>query len=152
MRPLSKIAPDWWDYTTLDREILDDAARLSVDDLAALAREGFAVKFYDTVEDFYLAEALEYITSWRQATADRPAGIAARLLGNEDTVTGRVDGDAVRVGALQGELSDEAVRIADQEQAVGAVSEHRATDLLGDRHLRELRVERKKPLDDDLLP
>ena len=25
MRSLSKIAPDWWDYTTLDREILDDA-------------------------------------------------------------------------------------------------------------------------------
>jgi hypothetical protein len=33
MRPLSKIAPDWWDYTTLDREILNDAAHLTVDDL-----------------------------------------------------------------------------------------------------------------------
>ncbi len=29
MRPLSKIAPDWWDYTTLDRFHPDDAARLS---------------------------------------------------------------------------------------------------------------------------
>ncbi len=28
MRPLSKVAPDWWDYTTLDRGILDEAARL----------------------------------------------------------------------------------------------------------------------------
>ena len=73
MRPLSKVAPDWWDYTTLDREILDDAARLSADDLLGLAREGFAVKFYDTLEDFYLAEALEYITAWQQATR-RPAG------------------------------------------------------------------------------
>jgi glucosamine-6-phosphate deaminase len=79
VRPLSKIAPDWWDYTTLEREILDDAARLSADDLGGLAREGFAVKFYDTLEDFYLAEALEYITAWRQATADRPAGICGPI-------------------------------------------------------------------------
>ena len=49
MRPLSKVAPDWWDYTTLDREILDDAARLSADDLAALSRDGFRVKLYDTI-------------------------------------------------------------------------------------------------------
>ncbi len=79
VRPLSKVAPDWWDYTTLDREILDDAARLSADDLLGLAREGFAVKFYDTLEDFYLAEALEYITSWQQATADHPAGICGPI-------------------------------------------------------------------------
>ena len=65
MRPISKVAPDWWDYTTLEPEILDDAARLTADDLSSLSREGFAVKFYDTVEDFYLAEALEYITAWR---------------------------------------------------------------------------------------
>jgi glucosamine-6-phosphate deaminase len=79
MRPLSKISPAWWDYTTLDREILDDAARLSADDLLALSRPGFTVKFYDTVEDFYLAEALEYITAWRQATAERPAGICGPI-------------------------------------------------------------------------
>ena len=79
MRPLSKISPQWWDYTTLDRKILDDAARLEADDLLGLARPGFAVKFYDTLEDFYLAEALEYITSWRQATADRPAGICGPI-------------------------------------------------------------------------
>lgn len=79
MRPFSKISPDWWDYTTLDREILDDAARLTPQDLLALSRPGFLVKFYDTVEDFYLAEALEYITSWRQATPDRPAGICGPI-------------------------------------------------------------------------
>ncbi len=79
MRSLSKVAPDWWDYTTLDREILDDAAGLSADDLAGLGRAGFSVKFYDTVEDFYLAEALEYITAWRQATAERPAGICGPI-------------------------------------------------------------------------
>lgn len=79
MRPLSKVAPDWWDYTTLPREVLDDAARLTADDLAGLARPGFTVKFYDTLEDFYLAEALEYITSWQQATPDRPAGICGPI-------------------------------------------------------------------------
>lgn len=79
MRPLSKVAPDWWDYTTLDPALLDDAARLSADDLLGLTRDGFAVKFYDTLEDFYLAEALEYITAWRQATPDRPAGICGPI-------------------------------------------------------------------------
>jgi glucosamine-6-phosphate deaminase len=78
-RPQSKISPLWWDYTTLDREILDDAARLAAEDLPGLSREGFAIRFYDTLEDFYLAEALEYITSWRQATAQRPAGICGPI-------------------------------------------------------------------------
>jgi glucosamine-6-phosphate deaminase len=79
MRPISKVAPEWWDYTTLDRAILDDAARLTADDLLSLSRPGFTVKFYDTIEDFYLAEALEYITSWRQATPEQPAGICGPI-------------------------------------------------------------------------
>jgi glucosamine-6-phosphate deaminase len=73
------VAPDWWDYTTLDRTILDDAARLTVDDMVALSRPGFTVKIYETAEDFYLAEALEYISAWRQATAARPAGICGPI-------------------------------------------------------------------------
>ncbi len=79
MRPISRVAPDWWDYTTLDPEILADAARLSADDFPGLAREGFDIRFYDTLEDFYLAEALEYIVAWRQATADNPAGICGPI-------------------------------------------------------------------------
>jgi glucosamine-6-phosphate deaminase len=79
MRAISKVAPEWWDYTTLDREILDDAARLTADDLLQLSRPGFTVKFYDTLEDFYLAEALEYITAWRRATEDQPAGICGPI-------------------------------------------------------------------------
>ena len=79
MRPLSKVAPEWWDYTTLDRAILDDAARLSADDLLQLSRPGFQVIFYDTLEDFYLAEALEYVTAWRQATEGEPAGICGPI-------------------------------------------------------------------------
>ncbi len=79
MRPISKISPEWWDYTTLDRAILDAAARLTADDLLALSRPGFTVKFYETVEDFYLAEALEYIVAWKQATPQRPAGICGPI-------------------------------------------------------------------------
>lgn len=79
MRSESLVAPGWWDYTTLDREILDDAAKLSADDLLKLSRPGFAVHFHDTLEDFYLAEALEYIHAWRQATPDRPAGICGPI-------------------------------------------------------------------------
>jgi glucosamine-6-phosphate deaminase len=78
-RPISKVAPQWWDYTTLDAAILDDAARLSADDLAGLSRPGFQVVMYDTLEDFYLAEALEYVNAWRQATADNPAGICGPI-------------------------------------------------------------------------
>ena len=75
----SKIAPDWWDYTTLDRSILDDAARLTAKDLEQMSRPGFTVKFYDTIQDFYLAEALEYITAWQQATEDRPCGVCGPI-------------------------------------------------------------------------
>ncbi len=79
MRPLSRVAPQWWDYTTLDREILDDAARLAAEDLLGLSRDGFAVKFYETAEEFYLAEALEYIRAWQQSTDDEPAGICGPI-------------------------------------------------------------------------
>ncbi len=79
MRTLSKVARDYWDYTTLDPKILDDAARLTAADLAGLARPGFTVKMYDTRESFFVAEALEYVWAWRQATAARPAGICGPI-------------------------------------------------------------------------
>ena len=68
-RKLSTIAPDWWDYTTLDDGLIEEAARLTPADMQKLSRDGFRVVFYDTLEDFYVAEALEYITAWRQSTA-----------------------------------------------------------------------------------
>lgn len=73
------VAAGWWDYTTLDREILNDAARLSPEDLLGLSREGFQVRFFDTMEEFYLAEALEYIEAWRQATPHNPCGICGPI-------------------------------------------------------------------------
>jgi glucosamine-6-phosphate deaminase len=78
-RAISKVAPGWWDYTTLDPEILNDAAKLDEKDLLQLARPGFQVSFYDTLEEFYLAEALEYVHAWMQATPDRPAGICGPI-------------------------------------------------------------------------
>ncbi|MDB6119036.1 MAG: glucosamine-6-phosphate isomerase [Verrucomicrobiaceae bacterium] len=78
-RKLSHIAPDWWDYTTLDHSLINDAARLTAKDLLKLSRPGFKVVMYDTLEDFYLAEALEYIHAWKQATADNPVGICGPI-------------------------------------------------------------------------
>jgi len=68
MRNISKVAPEWWDYTTLDKELLDEAAKLNEKDIQQLSRNGFTICFYDTIEEFYLAEALEYVTAWQQAT------------------------------------------------------------------------------------
>ncbi len=75
MRKISMVAPGWWDYTTLDGSILNDAAKLTVESLAGLSRPGFKISYYDTLEEFYLAEALEYIISWMKATSNDPAGI-----------------------------------------------------------------------------
>ncbi len=79
MRAISKVAPGWWDYTTLDGRILDDAARLKAEDLPRLARRGFTIRIYDTVQEFYLAEALEYIDAWRSASEKEPAGICGPI-------------------------------------------------------------------------
>lgn len=78
-RPISKLAPQWWDYTTLDPEILRDAARLDEKGLRDLRRPGFDIRFYDTLQEFYCAEALEYIEAWKQSTPDNPAGICGPI-------------------------------------------------------------------------
>ena len=78
-RPVSVVAPEWWDYTTLDRELIEDAAKLTPEDLLGLSRPGFEVRFYNTLESFYLAEALEYIEAWQQASADLPTGICGPI-------------------------------------------------------------------------
>ena len=78
-RQLSSIAPAWWDYTTLDKDIIAAAAKLTPEKMFKLSRPGFKVVFYDTLADFYLAEALEYITAWKQATADNPVGICGPI-------------------------------------------------------------------------
>jgi glucosamine-6-phosphate deaminase len=78
-RKISSIAPDWWDYTTLDSAIIKEAAQLTPERLLQLSRPGFKVVFYDTLQDFYLAQALEYITAWQQSTDDNPVGICGPI-------------------------------------------------------------------------
>jgi len=78
-RKLSSIAAGWWDYTTLDNDIIEEAAKLTPEKMLQLSRPGFKVVMYDTLEDFYLAEALEYVTAWKQSTADNPVGICGPI-------------------------------------------------------------------------
>jgi glucosamine-6-phosphate deaminase len=78
-RPISKVAPGWWDYPTLEPEILEDTAKLTADDLLGLSRPGFQVHFFDTLEEFYCAEALDYVNAWKESSADNPAGICGPI-------------------------------------------------------------------------
>lgn len=78
-RKSSMLAPDWWDFTTLNDELLNDAAKLTQKDMLQLSRKGFRVVFYDTLEDFNLAEALEYIIAWKQSTPGNPVGICGPI-------------------------------------------------------------------------
>ncbi len=79
MRKRSVVAPDWWDYTTINEDLVADTAKLTVKDMEQLSRPGFKVVMYDTIEEFYLAEALEYIEAWKQSTPDNPAGICGPI-------------------------------------------------------------------------
>lgn len=78
-RKLSAIAPGWWDYTTLDIDIITEVAQLTPEKMLQLSRPGFKVVMYDTLEEFYLGEALEYVTSWQQSTPDNPVGICGPI-------------------------------------------------------------------------
>src|SRR5947207_15233425 len=78
-RKLSAIAPGWWDYTTLVADLIDEAARLTPPDLVRLSRHGFRVILFDSVEEFYVAEALEYVDAWRQSADDAPVGICGPI-------------------------------------------------------------------------
>ncbi len=78
-RSESRVAPGWWDFTTLDKDILETAAGLTPDDLLGLSRDGFKVSIYETPQEFYNAQALEYIEAWQQATPEQPAGICGPI-------------------------------------------------------------------------
>lgn len=78
-RAISRLAEGWWDYTTLDEQIHRDAAGLTVGDIGQLSRPGFKVVLHDTLESFYLAEALQYINAWKASTPSSPAGICGPI-------------------------------------------------------------------------
>ncbi|MEC3878538.1 hypothetical protein [Parapedobacter sp. 10938] len=78
-RAISRLAEGWWDYTTLDEQIHRDAAKLTVKDMEQLSRPGFKIILHDTLESFYLAEALQYIQAWKASTPSNPAGICGPI-------------------------------------------------------------------------
>ena len=78
MRPYSKVAPAWWDYTTLD-PILDQAARLTAEDL--LCCRAPASRWCSTTRSRTSTSRRRWNTStaWRQATEDEPAGVCGPI-------------------------------------------------------------------------
>ena len=78
-RKYSSVAPEWWDYTTLEPDLIEAAASLTPEEILQLSRPGFKVVFYDSLEDFYLAEALEYVAAWKQSTDDNPVGVCGPI-------------------------------------------------------------------------
>ncbi len=75
----SILAPGWWDFTTLDDSLLNEAAAITINDLPHFARNGFSIKIYDTLQEFYLAEALEYINAWKLASPGHPVGLCGPI-------------------------------------------------------------------------
>jgi len=78
-RKYSSVAPEWWDYTTLEPDLIEAAVKLTPNEIMQLSRPGFKVMFYDSLEDFYLAEALEYVAAWKQSTDDNPVGVCGPI-------------------------------------------------------------------------
>jgi len=78
-RKSSSVATAWWDYTTLGPDLIEAAAKLSPAGILKLSRPGFKIVFYDSLEEFYLAEALEYVTAWRRSTHDNPVGVCGPI-------------------------------------------------------------------------
>ena len=70
-RPLSTMAPDWWDYTTLEPELIDDAARL---DAATISFELARAR----VSPFTSTTRSRSSTSPRRWSTSTPGGKHAR--------------------------------------------------------------------------
>jgi len=75
--------PGWWDWTSLVAEQGEEFAAavrsLTLKDMVGLSRDGFRVTVYETAQEFFLAEALEYIRAWQQATSDNPVGVCGPI-------------------------------------------------------------------------
>lgn len=71
----SLVNENWWDFTSLDRELTQRAAALSLEDIIKLGNNQCEIKIYDSLDDMILSQALEYIKCWQQASESKPTGI-----------------------------------------------------------------------------
>lgn len=70
--------PGWWDWTSYAEENPDLMARarvLTLDEMQDLSRPGFEVRVFDTPQEFFLEEALEYVRAFMRSTPDNPVGV-----------------------------------------------------------------------------
>jgi len=71
----------WWDWSSVAAErpdMMKEIRRMTFDDVLALGRKSggrFRVVSYDTPQDFFAAEALEYIRVLSSSTPDNPKAI-----------------------------------------------------------------------------
>ncbi len=79
-RPISKVAPGWWDYTTLDPHLLADAAQAHTERPACSCR-ATASKSRSTTrsKNSIVPKRWNTSASWQQATADNPVGICGPI-------------------------------------------------------------------------
>ena len=79
----SSISPDWWDYTTLENDLINDAARLSERDLRPTKTQQ-KISGRLTSEDITQnrLDIRSYIDTIRKHKADVITGIRAALTGD----------------------------------------------------------------------
>lgn len=66
---------DWTGFAAEHPELCAEVRALTLDDLTNLSRPGFAVRMYDTAQDFFVAEAMEYVKAWKRSTLDNPVAV-----------------------------------------------------------------------------
>ena len=127
-RPSSKVAPDWWGYTTLDGEILGDAANLTAEDLVQLSRDGFEVVMYDSLRELYCAEVplhaatvgpvetwkSDCVSIWHPGYHDNPFGMRLTAL----MISKKIPDSAVLMSLL---ADHPRVKFSDYRGGIGAV-------------------------------
>lgn len=71
----SLVNEHWWDFTCLDQDLLERAANLSGQEVLQLANDNLRINIYDDLDEMFLSQAMEYISTWKQASVDAPTGI-----------------------------------------------------------------------------
>ena len=75
----SSIAPDWWDYTTLENDLINDAARLTQRDIQQLSRPRFQGGDVRHAGGFLPRRGAGIHRRVAAGTADNPVGICGPI-------------------------------------------------------------------------